>query len=129
MNMDFGFSASGDPVSPGTATLGPAALLRDNRIARLLFAVVLVFMAFALVNVETASATYRKPTLTTIASSSVSLGGAIYDTAYLSNGYNPKGTITFKLYGPNDDCCTGAPIFTATVTVNGNGSYVSPLYT
>jgi len=58
------------------------------------------------------------------------LGGAISDSATLSGGTNPTGTITFNLYGPNDATCTGAVIFTSTVTVAGNGSYAStPVFT
>ena len=64
-------------------------------------------------------------TLTTQASPGVTLGGVISDTATLSGGLAPTGTITFKLYGPNDATCTGVAIFTSTVPVNGNGSYPS----
>jgi hypothetical protein len=69
------------------------------------------------------------PTLATTASVGVPLGGAISDTATLSGGTNPTGTITFTLFGPNDATCTGAVIFTATVPVNGNGSYLSGSFT
>src|SRR5205807_10504200 len=42
------------------------------------------------------------------------------DTAVLSGGYNPTGTITFTLY-------LGASVVdTETVSVSGNGSYVTP---
>jgi hypothetical protein len=68
-------------------------------------------------------------TLSTQASPSVTLGATISDTAILSDGVNPTGTITFKLYGPNDATCTGAAIFTSTVPVNGNGTYASGLFT
>ena len=69
-------------------------------------------------------------TFSTQASPSVTLGAAISDTAVLlSGGVNPTGTITFKLYGPNDATCTGAAIFTSTVPVVGNGTYVSGSFT
>jgi hypothetical protein len=58
-----------------------------------------------------------------VAAPSVTLGAA------LSGGANPTGTITFNLYGPNDATCSGAVIFTSTVTVNGNGSYSSTSFT
>ncbi len=45
------------------------------------------------------------------------------DKAELADGVSPTGSITFKLFGPTDPTCSGAPIFTNTVTVNGNGSY------
>ena len=69
-------------------------------------------------------------TLSTQASSGVTRGEAISDTATLSGGATPTGTITFTLYGPDDLNCTGAVIFTSAVTVNGNGSYSStPAFT
>jgi hypothetical protein len=64
-------------------------------------------------------------TLTTTASGTVTIGGTVSDTAALSGGSSPTGSITFNLYGPNNATCTGAPAFTSTVTVNGNGSYPS----
>jgi hypothetical protein len=53
----------------------------------------------------------------------------ISDTATLSGGATPTGTITFNLYGPDDATCTGAAIFTSTVPVNGNGTYPSASFT
>ncbi|HET7029765.1 MAG TPA: hypothetical protein VFI34_04600 [Candidatus Limnocylindrales bacterium] len=69
------------------------------------------------------------PTVTTNASASVEVGGQIHDTAHLAGGFNPTGSITFNLYGPNDTSCANAAIFTDTVTVNGNGDYVSGSFT
>jgi hypothetical protein len=69
------------------------------------------------------------PALTTTASASVPVGGSISDTAQLSGGANPTGTITFDLYGPNDATCSGASVFTSTVPVAGNGSYPSASFT
>lgn len=68
-------------------------------------------------------------TLSTVASPGVTLGGAIYDTATLSGGNAPTGTITFNLYAPSDSACAGAPVFTSLVPVNGNGSYTSASFT
>jgi hypothetical protein len=65
------------------------------------------------------------PQFTTSASGAVSFGGAIYDTAHLSGGENPTGTITFKLYGASDTGCSEPPVFTSTVTVAGNNDYTS----
>jgi hypothetical protein len=48
-------------------------------------------------------------------------GARLIDTATLSNGYRPTGTITFTLYGPNN-----AVVDTETVAVNGNGAYSTP---
>jgi hypothetical protein len=54
------------------------------------------------------------PTLTTVASASVAIGGAVTDTAVLVGGSKPSGNITFNLYDPNDPMCKGAPVFTQT---------------
>jgi hypothetical protein len=54
---------------------------------------------------------------------------SIIDTANLSGGVAPTGTITFRLYGPNNSTCSGDPIFTSHVTANGNRSYNSDPFT
>jgi hypothetical protein len=66
-----------------------------------------------------------QPRLTSSASQAVTIGGAIYDTAHLTGGFNPRGTITFRLYGPADRTCAGQPVFTSTVAVAGNNDYTS----
>ena len=63
--------------------------------------------------------------LSTEGSAGVMLGGAIRDTAVLSGGSSPTGTITFSLYSANDPTCANA-LHSVTVAVNGDGSYVSP---
>jgi hypothetical protein len=79
---------------------------------------------------EPVTVNQETPSIVTSASGPVTVGAAIHDTATLSGGYNPTGSITFKLWGPSETAtCTGDPIFTADVTVNGNGSYDSPDYT
>ena len=52
----------------------------------------------------------------------------IRDTATLAGGFSPTGTITFALTPPGDTFCSGTPVFTSTVAVNGNGSYDSAPY-
>jgi uncharacterized repeat protein (TIGR01451 family) len=61
------------------------------------------------------------PTITTSAGPTVTLGGGVplTDSATLAGGFNPGGTITFTLEGPNG---LGV-VYTNTVTVNGNGTY------
>jgi YVTN family beta-propeller protein len=74
---------------------------------------------------ETSTVAKATPTIATNASAGVALGGSIHDTATLTSGYNPAGTITFKLYGPNDASCSLPHIFSQTRPVSGNGSYSS----
>jgi hypothetical protein len=66
---------------------------------------------------ETVSVTAAKPTITTVASPSVGLGGTVNDTAVLTGAYKPTGTVTFKLYGAADPTCAAPPVFTSTVPV------------
>ncbi|MCA1683944.1 MAG: hypothetical protein LC708_02290, partial [Actinobacteria bacterium] len=67
--------------------------------------------------------------IVTQASPPVPVGGQITDTATLSGGVNPTGTIRFDLYGPDNATCTGTPAFTSTVPVSGNGNYTSGAHT
>jgi hypothetical protein len=70
------------------------------------------------------------PTIVTQASAAITIGGSVTDTATLSGGNSPTGTITFRLFGPNDSTCSGTAVFTSTVTVNaGNGNYTSGSFT
>jgi len=72
-----------------------------------------------------------QPKIATSADTNVTIGDDIQDAANLSDGtVDIGGTITFKLYAPNDPFCTGTPVHTATSTVNGNGTYYAyPSYT
>jgi hypothetical protein len=65
------------------------------------------------------------PVLSTTASPSPGVGGPMFDTAHLTGGIDPGGAITFRLFGPNNATCSGAPVFTAVTAVNGNGDYRS----
>ncbi len=79
---------------------------------------------------ETVTITKALPTLSTSATpASAPVGTAIKDVATLTGGDNPTGTITWSLYGPNDNACTGTPLTTSAVTVNGDNSYTSPALT
>ncbi|MBV8395798.1 MAG: hypothetical protein JO064_06020, partial [Actinobacteria bacterium] len=67
------------------------------------------------------------PTLTTTPSAGIVLGGTVSDQATVAGGAAlGGGSITFKLYGPSStQSCTGTPVYTQSVGVNGNGSYGS----
>jgi hypothetical protein len=67
------------------------------------------------------------PALTTTASGPVTVGGAIHDTAHLSGGSSPTGTISFDVY--DSTCATKLATVGATAAVNGAGDYVSANYT
>ncbi len=59
------------------------------------------------------------PTISTQAVTPVTIGTAISDTATVTDRSFPQAgaTVTFTLYGPTNATCTGAPIFTSTVTL------------
>ena len=61
------------------------------------------------------------PGISTTPSSGGIIGTTVTDTATLSGGDGPTGTITFNLYATPD--CSGTAVDTQTVTVTGDGSY------
>ncbi|MEO7556423.1 MAG: Ig-like domain-containing protein [Acidimicrobiales bacterium] len=78
---------------------------------------------------ESVAVSAASPSLSTVASG-VAAGGQVSDTATLAGGVSPTGSITFKLFGPNDSSCSNPAVFTsAAVTVTGNASYSSGPFT
>jgi hypothetical protein len=70
------------------------------------------------------------PALSTKASPGITLGGSFTDTATLSGGSSPTGSITFTFFGPGNTTCAAPPVFTSPpVTVNGAGPYTSAPFT
>jgi hypothetical protein len=83
---------------------------------------------------ETTVVNRTTPTIATIASPDVVLGaGTLQDAATVSGRVNPVAgaTIDFRLYGPNDATCAGAPVFTALNVPYpaAGGSVTSPAFT
>jgi hypothetical protein len=66
--------------------------------------------------------TKASPAIATSPSPRSPVGTAVTDTATLSNGYNPTGTITFKLYGPSVAPACSAPVVTDTEPVSAAAS-------
>jgi Ice-binding-like len=60
-----------------------------------------------------------KPAITTTPSGPVPAGGTISDSARLSGGTSPTGTVVFTLFGPGDTTCA-TPIATRTGVLTGN---------
>ena len=66
------------------------------------------------------------PSISTTATNASGASASVSDSATLSGGYNPTGSITFRLYGPSAtaSCTTSNLVFTSSpVAVNGNGTY------
>ena len=66
---------------------------------------------------------------TQVSSANITLGQQTFDTATLTNGFGQTGTITFRLFGPNNATCTGTPVFTSIQSVGGNNTYSSTSFT
>ncbi len=77
---------------------------------------------------QTSTVNKASPSLVTSASASVPVGGSISDSAVLTGGFSPTGSITFDVYGPGDSSC-GTVVFTSSTTVVGNGTYASATFT
>jgi hypothetical protein len=69
------------------------------------------------------------PTIATVASGSVALGGKIDATATLGGGNNAAGEIKFALYGPDDPTCAGPPLSVDQQEAGGAGAYQSSDFT
>jgi hypothetical protein len=76
---------------------------------------------------EPESVTPASPSLSTTAGGAVVLlsGSHLTDSANLSGGFNPMGTITFYLFAPGvtPDATDSNTVYSDTVTVTGNGMY------
>ncbi|MGI8803911.1 MAG: Ig-like domain repeat protein, partial [Solirubrobacteraceae bacterium] len=58
------------------------------------------------------------------APSQITLGQSFTDTATLTppaGAVAPTGTVTFRVFGPSDPSCVGAPVFTSTNSLSGAG--------
>jgi hypothetical protein len=59
----------------------------------------------------------------------VELGATITAVAGLADGLHPTGTITFRVFGPDDADCSDPAAFSRAVDVTGNGDYESGTFT
>jgi hypothetical protein len=64
------------------------------------------------------------PALITRASAAVPAGSQVSVAGTLA-GTQPSGNISFELFGPADESCSGTPMSTTTLLVNGNNTYRS----
>ncbi|HJV08680.1 MAG TPA: PQQ-binding-like beta-propeller repeat protein, partial [Acidimicrobiales bacterium] len=77
---------------------------------------------------ESVTITNATLSISTQASAGNLVGAPVRDVATVSGGFNPTGTLTFRLYGPDDATCSGSSL-TTSVAVAGNGSYPSAYLT
>jgi Bacterial Ig-like domain (group 3) len=62
------------------------------------------------------------PTIATTPSAGGPVGTSITDTATVSGGHIPTGTVTFHLYPPTSPTCTGDPAFSSTNALSGSSA-------
>ncbi len=77
---------------------------------------------------ESVLVTAVTPKITTMASPSVAVGGAVTDTATLTGGMNPTGSIVFRIYQPSDTTCAGPAVGGSTVAITDPAATVSQPY-
>lgn len=78
---------------------------------------------------QSAQVTSATPTIATLASEPVNIGGGIFDTARLLGGDGPTGNIIFSLFGPGDSSCIRTPLTVYSISTSAEGRYRSPTYT
>ncbi|MCL2395940.1 MAG: Ig-like domain repeat protein [Acidimicrobiaceae bacterium] len=62
------------------------------------------------------------PSITTRQSPGGPAGTRLSDTATVSGGFGPTGTVTFQLFAPANTTCGGAPVFTSTNPLSGGAA-------
>jgi Integrin beta chain VWA domain len=65
--------------------------------------------------------TKATPSIGTTASGSVPQGGVVSDSAKVTGGFNPSGSVSFSLYAPGDSSCS-SPIATRTGNLSGSSA-------
>jgi hypothetical protein len=76
---------------------------------------------------DTTTISKASPSISTTPSAGGPIGTVLNDTATLTGGINPTGSVTFNLYPPSDPTCVGTAVYTQ---VDGSAPYAtSPGYT
>src|SRR2546422_7077819 len=122
-------AAAGTSPVTGTFSWAPSA----NRVPGSYFAYFAVTNGVN-VSIATVPITVTKVRVEMVASvnpRSITLGlppVSAIDTATLVGGFNPTGSVVFAVFFSNKTC-TGTPLFTSTMILNGNGNYPSQQFT
>ncbi len=75
---------------------------------------------------EPVTITKVKPAIdTTQQPANANVGDTISDLATVTGGFNPTGTVTFKLY--NNSSSSGSPLFTDTESLSGGSCHLQPV--
>ena len=70
--------------------------------------------------------TQATPTIATTPSTGGPVGTSITDTATVSGGHSPTGTVTFHLFAPASPTCTGDPAFSSTNALTAGSATSGP---
>jgi uncharacterized repeat protein (TIGR01451 family) len=127
-------NASGPPASMQTVKLNPDGTVPNSAVHGPLNAGAYSFLAVyngdrnyqgSTSAVEPLMLSKVNPTITTTANpSTANFGGRLQDEAHLAGGFEPTGSITFRLYRPGVDPTIGPATYTEIVSaVNGDGTY------
>jgi hemolysin type calcium-binding protein len=76
---------------------------------------------------EQLTVTRASPAVTTNASPDISLGGSVSDTAHVAGGFNPSGTVRFRLF--SDAGCTNQVFDSGPQPLSGSGNASSGGFT
>src|SRR6267378_2032967 len=68
---------------------------------------------------ETVTVVKATPSVSTTPSGSVPPGGSVSDSATLTGGFSPSGSVTFQLFAPGDTTCAGPAFSTTSGTLTG----------
>ncbi len=74
---------------------------------------------------QASAAVMVQPANTFVGVTAAAPSAAMIHASATIGGYGPTGSVTFFLTPPGDTFCSGTPVFSSTVAVNGNASYAS----
>src|SRR2546423_401452 len=120
-----GLSPTPTGFPPGGTPSGPALFFFNDSAATEIYTLSLHDALPIYDPTEQVTVNPDSPTLSTIPDrTSVTLGPPVtlHDAAFLQGGFNPRGSITFTLVGPDGTTV----VDTEMVLVNGNGLYSTP---
>jgi hypothetical protein len=70
-----------------------------------------------------------QPAIATVQSAGGTIGTPVSDTATVSGGLTPSGTVAFQLFGPDDTTCSATPVFVSSDQPLASGSAQSGSFT
>ena len=72
---------------------------------------------------QTSTVSKATPTVSGTATTAVTVGQTITDSATLAGGFSATGELLFRAFGPGNPTCAGSPKYEEAVAVTGNGPF------